>query len=217
MLYESFADREKQIALMDARAGSPSAATELIIRQGGNPGKLEAQLAVWEEWASSMLETHLSYPMLSYFRSQHENQSWLGTLVSVLDACALILAAGDGDLRHQAELTFAMGRHTLADLVSVFRLEAPHGNQDRLPGPEFERVLNAISGHAIPICPGKLSVGELAKIRAIYEPFAASLSAHFLMSLPGWLPARPERDNWLRSSWERGTPPYSVSDPFREK
>lgn len=216
VLYQSFADREKQISLLDARAGSPPAASELIIRQGRSPAKLEAQLATWERWASDLLETQLSYPMLAYFRSQHENQSWLGSLVTIIDASALVVLAGDGDLKHQAELTFAMCRYALADLVSVFRLRPPKlGWPDRLPASEFDRLLSALSYTETGLDQQRLSAFELSKLRQLYEPFAIALSERFLMALPGWLPIRPEHDNWLRTSWDRQQPPYAVSDPFR--
>lgn len=216
VLYQSFANREQQISMLDARAGSPPAATELIVRQGRSAAKLEKQLAEWEQWASDLLETQLSYPMLAYFRSQHENQSWLGALVTVLDASAVTMVAADGDLKHQAELTFAMGRHALADLVSVFRLRPPADRQwDRLPPAEFDRVRKALGEAETPLELGRLSAGHLASLRELYEPFALSLSVRFLMALPGWLPIRPERDNWLRSSWDRRRPPYAISDPFR--
>lgn len=215
VLYQSFADREQHISLLDARAGSPPAATELILRQGRSAARLEQQLSEWEDWASSVLETQLSYPMLAYFRSQHENQSWLGALVTVLDTSALTLLCGEGDLRHQAELTFAMGRHTLADLVSVFRLRPPSGGRNRLPREQFDHVVRAVSDAETALQARRLSESELSRLREMYEPFALALSDRFLMALPGFLPMPPERDNWLRSSWDRREPPYAVSDPFQ--
>jgi hypothetical protein len=214
VLYQSFADREQHISMLDARAGSPPAATELIVRQGRHPQKLEQQLADWEEWASGVLESHLSYPMLAYFRSQHENQSWLSAMVTILDASALAQLCTDGDLQHQAQLTFAMCRHTLADMVSVFRLSRPAEQTDRLPREELQHVRDAISESALNA--ERLSEKELAELRRLYEPFAASLSQRFLMALPGWLPIQTQRDNWLRSSWDRHAAPYSVSDPFEK-
>jgi hypothetical protein len=71
VLYQSFANREVRISLLDARAGSPPSAGELLIRQGPDPDRLEQQFANWEEWAAELLESQLSYPVLAYFRSQH--------------------------------------------------------------------------------------------------------------------------------------------------
>jgi hypothetical protein len=215
VLYQSYADREQNIALLDPRAGSPPSASELIKRQGPRPHKLEQQLETWGHWASKLLESQLAYPMLAYFRSQHPNQSWLSALVTVMDASALTLLCCDGDLQHQAELTFAMGRHALADLATVFRLSPPQHRSDRLPDSDFQDLVRALSNSKTAIDPGRLSQTELAKLREMYEPFAASLSERFLMAVPGWLPIAPERDNWRRSSWEQKDAPYAVSDPFR--
>jgi hypothetical protein len=49
--------------------------------------------------------------MLALFRSQHTNQSWLTTLTAIVDASALVIIGGEGALRRQAELTFAMGSY----------------------------------------------------------------------------------------------------------
>ncbi|GJG87317.1 hypothetical protein tb265_24980 [Gemmatimonadetes bacterium T265] len=106
VLYQLFSRREAHVIRLDARAGSPPTAAELIARHAVSAQGLEslaAFLGEWEQWAAELLESHLSYPMLGYYRSQHDNESWLAALTTVLDACALLtlgltdLAAGDGD------------------------------------------------------------------------------------------------------------------------
>jgi hypothetical protein len=139
VFYQSFSSRELRISLLDARAGSPPAAAELVLRQGPNPEKLEQQLANWEEWAAELLQSQLSYPMLAYFRSQHGNQSWLAALTATVDASALVIVCSEGDLKRQAELTFAMGRHTFVDLANVFRTKPVRPSQDRLPAEVWSR------------------------------------------------------------------------------
>ena len=80
-------------------------------------------LAEWERWSATMLETHISYPILCYYRSQHDNQSWLSALTAVLDTCALLITAVEGPAQRQAQLTFAIGRHVLVDIGHVFHRE----------------------------------------------------------------------------------------------
>jgi hypothetical protein len=167
--------------------------------------KLEGQLAWWEEWAADVMESHLAYPMLAYFRSQHENQSWLGALVTILDASAVTLLCSEGDLKRQAELTLAMGRHALADLVSVFRLSPPdHETPDRLAAPDFQHLVSAIFQAKAPLDVARLAESKLRGLRQEFEPFAVALSDRLLMALPAWLPGESERDNWQRSSWGPG-------------
>ncbi|PYO44537.1 MAG: two pore domain potassium channel family protein, partial [Gemmatimonadetes bacterium] len=117
VLYQAFSRREVSISLLDARAGSPPSAAELLRRHGGPGGAaaLERLLTEWERWAAELLETHLSYPLLAYFRSQHTNQSWLAALTTVLDTSALVMVGIEGGCARQARLTFAMARHAVVD------------------------------------------------------------------------------------------------------
>ena len=66
--------------------------------------------------AAGMLETHISYPILCYYRSQHDNQSWLSAVTAILDTCALLITTVEGPSTRQAQLTFAIARHVLVDL-----------------------------------------------------------------------------------------------------
>ena len=38
------------------------------------------------------METHLSYPILGYFRSQHVDQNWLAALTTIVDSPRYALA-----------------------------------------------------------------------------------------------------------------------------
>ncbi|MCU1271125.1 MAG: hypothetical protein JWN74_2419 [Acidobacteriaceae bacterium] len=213
VLYQSYSDREVQISLLDARAGSPPTAAELIRRQGTNPARLEKQFSQWEKWAAELLETHLSYPMLAYFRSQHTNQSWLAALSSIIDASAIVMLASDTDLKRQAELTFAMGRHALVDLATIFKT-APRPNDSRLPAEVFSQLTKLIAGLTTALQPDRLSRDKLNQLREMYEPFANALGWHFLMALPPWVPATQQHDNWQVTSWGHIASPFAVSDPF---
>ena len=112
VLYQLFSRREAHVIQLDARAGSPPTATTMLSRhaESGGLDKLEDLLREWEIWCSDLLESHLSYPMLVYYRSQHDNQSWLAALTAVMDSCALILVgveelqplAGAHDVCHGA-------------------------------------------------------------------------------------------------------------------
>ena len=104
VLYQAFSRREISILLLDARAGSPPTAGELLRRLAGerNPFVAAPFLIEWERWAAELLESHLSFPVLSFYRSQHENQSWVGALAAILDTSALLIAGVDGPDGYQA-------------------------------------------------------------------------------------------------------------------
>jgi len=123
VLYQSFAKRELAISLLDARAGSPPSAGGLLSSTPYEADGVVQQLERWESWMAQLLENQISFPMLGYFRSQHSNQAWLTALVAVLDYATVIAVVSDGSLRIQADLTAAMGRHVLSDVVVIFGLE----------------------------------------------------------------------------------------------
>jgi hypothetical protein len=207
VLYTAFSTREIAVALLDARAGSPPTAGELLFRHNFNGGHhaLTALLAEWEKWCAEMLETHISYPILCYYRSQHDNQSWLAALTAVLDTCALLITTIEGPSTRQAQLTFAIGRHTLVDLGHVFKQEKQELQMRgaapiRLGDDEYGRLCDLLSSAGFSMC-GDLGARERLKaIRVLYEPQACALANYLRLQLPGWVPATPDekkrKDQW---------------------
>ena len=190
ILYQAFSRRESSIALLDARAGSPPGAVEFLRRCGGNgrSAVIEAVLADWERWSAELLEGHLSYPLLMYYRSQHENQSWLAALTAVLDLCALLLACVEHVERQQAQFTFALARHAAVDLTLVADLAPRPPIVDRLPPVELEQAWNLLEAAGIGCRRGADAAATLTQLRRSYEPFVNALSGRLLMPLPPWLP-----------------------------
>src|SRR5262249_40519937 len=123
ILYQAFSNREASISLLDARSGSPSSAVELLRRHRAEDKlyDLDRLLGEWERWSAQLLESHLSYPVLCYFRSQHDNQSWLRALTTVLDTCALVMVGVEGGPVWQARMTFAIARHAVVDIAQIFK------------------------------------------------------------------------------------------------
>ena len=208
VLYTAFSNREISVALLDARAGSPPTAGEMLTRHNFNGGHdaLSALLGEWERWAATMLETHISYPILCYYRSQHDNQSWLSALTAVLDTCALLISVVPGVASRQAQLTFAMGRHALVDLGHVFHLEkkeaALHDNPasdpatHRLPQADFHHLCDLMSQAGLRLCGDPEAPARLTALRALYEPHAQALADYLGMTLPAWIPAPRAKDQW---------------------
>jgi hypothetical protein len=201
VLYQAFSKREVSIALLDARAGSPPTATELLRRHGfeGGQKELSELLKEWERWSAEILESHISYPLLCYYRSQHDNQSWLSALVAILDSCALLISIVEGTPARQAQLTFAMARHALIDLGHVFQLEQKARQaetQDRLPPEDFARLCEALGDISLRMCGDPASSRRLHAIRALYEPHAIALSDYLRMPLPTWMPELEAKDQW---------------------
>lgn len=198
VIYQSFSKREVCISLLDARAGSPPSASELVRRHavGGNLAALDELLADWEKWSAELLESHLSYPVLAFFRSQHTNQSWLAALVTILDTCALLMANVRGYPAWQARLTFAMARHACVDLLQVYHGTPIEDEIDRL-SPEDRRLMRErLIAAGIEFSGNVEAERELDKLRAMYEPYAKAIAKQFLLELPQWNPTPGKKDNW---------------------
>jgi hypothetical protein len=205
VLYQAFSRRELNISLLDARAGSPSTAAELLRRHfdGDQFAELSAFLRDWERWSAELLESHLSFPVLAYYRSQHSNQSWLAALTTILDASALVMVGIEGVSAYQANLTFAIARHAVVDLASVFQTTPQHPSRDRLPADEFVRIGGNLRMQGILLREGEAAKENLDKLRNMYEPYVNALSKYLLMPLPAWEIAPKASDNWQTSAWER--------------
>jgi len=203
VIYQAFSRREVSIVLLDARAGSPPTAGELLRRNGPDGGEaLERLMRDWERWSAEILESHISYPVVSYFRSQHNNESWLGALTAILDSTALIVSSIDSPAARQAKLTFAMCRHTVADLAQIFQ-RPPRSTRDRLPPAEYDRLRASLSQAGIQLRDTPESREKLKTLRAMYEPYVEALADHLSVALPPWIMAKEIIDNWKTSAWGR--------------
>jgi hypothetical protein len=208
VLYQAFSQREVTISLLDARAGSPPTAGQLLLRlaQSKHIGAIDSLLAEWEHWAAALLESHLSFPSLSYYRSQHDNQSWLAALTAILDTCALVIAGVEGADPFQAQLTFAMARHAVVDLSLVFWARPIPPDPDRLMAGELLRLRSALRDAGLSLRDGPHIDERLSELRELYEPFANALARHFLYTVPPIYSEKPAVDNWQTSAWMRRAP-----------
>ena len=206
VLYGAFSRREVSVALLDSRAGSPPTAAELLTRHGFEGGEkaLIALLEEWERWSAEILESHISYPLLCYYRSQHDNQSWLSALTAILDTCALLIATVEGPASRQAQLTFGIARHAVIDLGHVFKLESREEilldvhESNRLPDEVFRRLCTAMADVEIRLCADAGSYQRLLALRQLYEPEVNALSEHLCMPLPLWISDPKPTDQWRK-------------------
>jgi Ion channel len=198
VLYGAFSRREVSISLLDARAGSPPTATELLRRHSytGAEQALALLLVEWERWSAELLESHISYPLLCYFRSQHTNQSWISALTAILDASALLIAGVRGHEARQAQLTFAMARHAVVDLAQIFSLTPKQAASDRLPPQRYEELSDMLCQSGVSVCRDPQSFQRLQDLRQLYEGYAEALGGYLRMPLPPWIAERPHKDNW---------------------
>jgi hypothetical protein len=207
VLSQAYSHREVTISLLDARAGSPPSAAQILLRlaRSCNVTAVDALLAEWERWAAEVLESHLSFPLLAFYRSQHDNQSWLAALTAILDTSALLIGGVSG-CSYQAQLTFAMARHAAVDLALVLKTPPRPPEDDRLPSDDLQRLRSMLREADLELRDGAAVAEKLTELRGLYEPFVNALARHFLFTLPTIVPQEAVTDNWQRSAWMPRSP-----------
>lgn len=210
VVYSSFSRREIQISMLDARAGSPPSAAELLVRLAGrseDPGTTQAVLddvlRDWERWAAELLESQISYSVLSFFRSQHSNQSWVAALTTMLDVTSLVLAGIEGVHPGQAKLTFAMARHAAVDLAQVVNARYDAAYPDRLPASEYAGLSDALAAAGLKLRSDEYGRDKLVALRAMYEPYVHATAQNLMLTLPPWRHPEKGRDNWQAGPWDQ--------------
>ena len=191
VLYQLFSRREAHVIQLDARAGSPPTAATMLCRhaEAGGLDKLDELLRDWEVWGAELLESHLSYPMLAFYRSQHHNQSWLTAIAAVMDCCALILVGVKELPPLQARMTFGMTRQVLVEMARSFRVEpSRYEGGDRLPPEVFAALIETLTPSGLVWHGGADAEVALLTLRATYEPLLDGLARYLMLPLPGWLP-----------------------------
>ena len=210
VVYGSFSRREIQISMLDARAGSPPTASELLVRLAGrseNPTidqvVLDQVLRDWERWAGELLESHISYPSLSFFRSQHSNQSWLGALMVMLDVTSLVITGIESIHPGQARLTFAMARHAAVDLAQVVNARYDPQAPERMSDADFNVLRETLAAAGLKLRTSEEAQQKLTKLRSMYEPYVYSMARNLMVTLPPWQHPEKARDNWQAGPWDR--------------
>jgi voltage-gated potassium channel Kch len=220
VINQAYSRREALVALLDARAGSPPSAAQMLVRirpteSEGIPleqsmsehvAALNSFLAEWERWSADLLESLLSFPVLSYYRSQHDNQSWLASLTTVLDTCAVFMAGVKDVSQLQAQLTFAMARHAAVDIALIFKIPPRAPEVDRMPIGRLMHLHRDLQIAGFQLHDIDKFEKKVAELRDLYEPFVSVLSERFLFELPEIAPDRVTPDNWQRSSWKKRAP-----------
>jgi Ion channel len=175
-IYGSFSKREVNISLLDARAGTPPTAGELLRRHAYPRGSeaLRELLKGWEFWAAELMESHLSYPVLAFFRSQHDNQSWIAALTAILDALSQVFKSPPRALPH-----------------------------NRLPAEDLRHIRDVLEQHGVKLLDGPDADRKLTDLRNMYEPYLYALAEYLSLSLPPWIPSKKGKDNWQTTAWGR--------------
>lgn len=208
VLYQAFSARERVSLLLDARAGSPPVAAELLETYGDDLDGLRELFAEFERWGATLLETYLSYPILTMYRSQHEQLSWIASLTCICDACAFVQVSYQDEsremsrLKRQAQLTYAMLRHLVVDVAYILDEDPVEPPVPRMAPADWEVVSQRLRAKGAPVCQEAMSCTTLATLREDYEPYVYGLSLGVFLTMPPWMRPEHQRASWETTAWD---------------
>lgn len=125
-LYESFRAREEMVVSLDALAGAPPSGVHILETAADLHMRpdLMGTFEEWRKWSAMVLESHLAYPLLVYFRSSHDNEAWVNSFGAVMDAAVLVMSTVEDDSAGSARLMYTVGNHLVEDIGWVFRFRS---------------------------------------------------------------------------------------------
>ncbi|HEV7180861.1 MAG TPA: potassium channel family protein [Candidatus Baltobacteraceae bacterium] len=189
-IFGFFQAREAFVVTIGARAGLPPSGVGLLaVAKYAN---IESDLAIvmrdGQAWTAMLMESHLAYPTLAYFRSSHDDESWVGTLGTLLDAAALMMTA----LREptgQAQIMYNIGRHATHDLARYFAV--PHiACGAGVSQAEFARACDRLRSAGLSVRDAQASWHEFSALRATYAGNLRALAQYLSVPPVLWVSDR---------------------------
>lgn len=187
-IFGSFQNRETFVVSVAARAGTPSSGVNLLAIAGYSRTKddLSVLMIDAQRWAAAVMESHLAYPVLAFFRSSHDEESWVGTLGTLLDAATLLMTTVDGVRDGQARIFYNVGRHAARDLARYFRV----GDSEESAGierAEFEHACDRLAAAGYTLHDRDESWKQFAVLRSGYANRLNALAAFFQIPPLQWI------------------------------
>ncbi len=204
-LYGSYQRREVSVVALQAVAGAPPSAVTLLETYSrlDMVGRLPDLFVEWQRWSAEVLDSHVAYPLLGFFRSSHDNLSWLSALGTVLDTASLVMTTITGVPRGEAELAKRMGAHLVEDMSNLgFR----DGQTDAIDREAFDAACSRLAAAGYALDAGDAAWAAFQAKRATYAPRLESMAAYWATPATSWLGAR----GTLRS------PAHRPAEPARD-
>ena len=167
-LYESFQNREELVVTLDAMAGAPPSGVQILetAAERGMHEQLIRTFEEWRNWAAAVLESHLAYPLLFFFRSSHDNEAWLNSFGAVMDAAILVISTVDDDTEGPARLMYTVGNHLVEDMAWYFQY--PQRKEPIVEREEFDQARERLRKAGYKCHGGEDGWTKFAHLRATY-------------------------------------------------
>jgi hypothetical protein len=184
-LFASYQRREVMVVMLSARAKTPPSAVTLLetyarLDMGRQLPRLFRE---WEVWSAEVLDSHVAYPLLGYFRSSHDNISWISALGAVLDAASLVVTTIRGVPSGQAEMLLRLGAHLVEDISNYIGQPGDGSAVDREGfSAAHERLVNA----GYDVVPVDHAWRAFERVRRTYAGRLEALADYWATPAPSW-------------------------------
>ncbi len=186
-LFASFQTRESFVVTLGARAGTPPNGVNLLCIAGYSETRddFSRLMTDAQHWVAQLMESHLAYPVLAFFRSSHDYESWVGTLGTLLDAATLLMTTVEGS-HGQSRLFFNLGRHATGDLARYFRLDAD-AHDPGIERPEFDRACDRLESAGYALRNRDEAWKQFVDLRSTYAGHLNAIAAFFEIPPLQWI------------------------------
>ena len=202
-LYGAFRSREESVVALDALAGASAVQLLETSAEPDMGAALKETFDEWRRWSAMVLESHLAYPLLAFFRSSHDNEAWINSFAAVMDAAALVISSVEVESAGAARLMFTVGNHLVEDMAVVYGLKAR-------PDPIVERgeymvAVGRLRTAGYRVRDGETHWQQFAEIRSKYASILNQV-AQFLATPPApWVGDRSYLPHRLRGRRKKQT------------
>lgn len=181
-IFAAFQTRESFVVTVSARTSLPPSGINLltVAAYADTRAHFDTLMLDAQRWCAALMESHLAYPVLAFFRSNHDCQSWVGTLGSLLDAALLVMTTVDGEPVGEARIFYTLGRHATRDLARHFRVTSHAPGIERS---EFERACDRLARAGYTLRDRDAAWSHFSELRRAYAPNLNAL-AHFFRTPP---------------------------------
>jgi hypothetical protein len=184
-LFANYQRREVLVVTLTARAKAPPSAVTLLETHArlDMVGELPDLFREWERWAAEVLDSHVAYPLLAYFRSSHDNISWISALGAVLDSAALVVTTIQEVPRGQAEMMLRVGAHLVEDISNFI---AQPGDGSAVDEVGFAIVHEHLERAGYKLEPRDRAWRAFERVRRTYAGRLEALASYWATPAPSW-------------------------------
>lgn len=186
-LYAFFQRRELLVTTLDERAGAPPSGVALLETHAklGMVDDLARIFAAWELWCAEVLDSHLAYPLLGYFRSSHDNESWVSALGALLDAATLCITTIEGGPLGPAKITRGIGAHLVEDVTAYFQLS--HEHDAAVERSEFDEARARLAAAGYRLRDADAAWSKFSELRSAYASDLNAMAQYWAVPPAQWI------------------------------